>query len=795
MYLFDTNHGYKLSKKTTSKSRRGKSLASLQEARAAAKAKKIQQDNLEALQITFYEIESWIEKTSPVLSRMTKELDKASHQFNKSSKKPRYQSPPPSQTHISNDNDPLTIFEQAPTTLKLGMPPKLSLLDTEKLSSMQWSLTFEPGNSMRLETNIKSVEQLIDAVQKIRLLTENGNNGQSDAINNATAAAIIATSDQDYFEELEVSSSCSDGSSDDSLVEIDPSTEYWRTALLKRPKACLENYKHCDMNLSRLTEDVSPNVLSYICQSYWDCLHPKFSGDWASFWDRSGDPKRNQVCIDSGLAMVFLHIVRHNKNACANARSIAYYYYDRARDAMMDYFDSPDCTTIETLLNLCMLCVLCKRDSQSRIYLGLANRMVHQLGIHQRDKLPKDRLNRKKFLKLYMVLYYNDIASSVYAGEPPLIDDAVSNIDFYEIITLNKELVSYEEANYDEKTIAKETFFVHLLELAKIGKRVQKLAKEYQDQNQRHHHSGTLPLRWAKRVQGLEIALATWFERLPIMYRVDPKPTRVFPILSSRHHNHINIQMDAQTIREQSALLLMLQYQTQWITLHKSFLSPNVVSQAESPSSPSSPTTVPNYTLQQRTDRSLAICTDAAKRIVIMSEVITERFDWCVCQQFVTCIYQASTVFCKSMLGKDANHDASKAMIQRIIAVLAASKLNYQGLPDDLTACLNEFLAEHESNADGEEPSSTLRSTGEGFDMFLDQIFSDESMRLHSVTYNDTLFNSPHMFKDCLNQSTTFKPPLTAKKPAPSVAMLSLNMQNPSMASLDDLDSDGSNWR
>ncbi|CEP13182.1 hypothetical protein [Parasitella parasitica] len=40
-------------------------------------------DDIESLQITFYEIESWIEKTTPILTRMTKELDKASGHFEK----------------------------------------------------------------------------------------------------------------------------------------------------------------------------------------------------------------------------------------------------------------------------------------------------------------------------------------------------------------------------------------------------------------------------------------------------------------------------------------------------------------------------------------------------------------------------------------------------------------------------------------------------------------------------------------------------------------------------------------
>jgi hypothetical protein len=755
MFLFDSNESVKTNKPKRSKSKQSVYAA---EAKAAAKAKKIQQDDMDALQITFYEIESWIEKTAPVLNRMTKELDKASRHFNK---------------------DKIT------STVPLPLPPPAVVAPTTvqqnnlDFSSMQWALSFQPGNSMRLETNIKSVEQLIEAVQKIRLLAENDEDDSlipdlflmNDHYNNANNEGL----DDSTLSTSSSSSSCSTSS----MIIVDPSIEYWNIAMYRRPHTCLEKYKYCDMNLSRLTEDVSPTVLDYICQTYWDCLHPKFSGDWNTFWDRSGDPHRNQVCIDSGLAMVFFHIIRHNKNACANAHAIAYYYYDRAREALMDYFDTPNEATIEALLNLSLFCVLCKRHSQSRIYMGLAYRMMHQLGLHRLSKLPAvERLQRKRYLKLFMVLYYNDISVSVYSGEPTLLDDSDCDIDFYEIITLNKQLIEHEEVNYDEKTIAKETFFVHLLELTRIGKCIQNLVKDYQRQNLQHHHAGTLPSRWVKKVQALEIALATWFDRLPVMYRVDPKPTRLFGHNSEHHnneHDHYHRILDAAMLREQSGLLLMMQYQTQWITLHKTFLSPNV--QCMDDDTNDLVTFSPLATTPYRTNRSFKICTDAANRIVVMSEIITERFDWCVCQQFISCVYQASTVFCKNVLNNNEK-EASKAMIQRITSVLAASKLNYQGLPDDLTACLNDFLAEN-SNKD------------------LDQILScsrHNTTPYGAVVYNDKIFNSPHMFEQCLNQQVIPKVASLNRGP-PSEAMLSIKIQNPSSVSIMDLEPEHKNWR
>lgn len=760
MFLFDSNEQVKKIKSKRIKSKKSIYAA---EAKAAAKAKKIQQNEMDALQITFYEIQSWVEKTSSALNRMTIELDKASKNFTKDKV-----------TATAAAAAPLPL----PTSVAVAVPPTVPHSNID-LSSMQWSLSFQPGNSMRLETNIKSVDQLVDAVQKIRLLTENSNDEDDQLIPDL----LLRNRNQngvnsDELDDDSASSSSSSSSSTSSIIVVDPSIEYWNIAMYRRPHLCLEKYKSCEMNLSRLTEDVSPTVLDYICQTYWDCLHPKFSGDWDTFWNRSDDPHCNQVCVDSGLAMVFLHIIRHNKDACANAQDIAYYYYNRAREALMDYFDSPNEATIEALLNLSLFCVFCKHQSQSRIYMGLAYRMMHQLDLHQLSKLPAvERLQRKQYLKLFMVLYYSDITVSVYSGEPTLLDDSDCDIDFYEVITLNEQLIEHKEANYDEKTIAKETFFVHLLELTRIGKCIQNLVKDYQRQNLQHHHAGALPSRWVKKVQTLEVTLATWFSRLPAMYRVAPKPMSLFSHNKSDNlpHHHRHRVLDAATLREQAGLLLMMQYQTQWIMLHKTFLSPNV--QCMDDDTNDLVTSSPIYTTSHLPRRSFKICTDAANRIVVMAEIITDQFGWCVCQQFISCVYQASTVFCKNVLNNNEK-ETSKAMIQRITTVLADSKLNYQGLPNDLTACLNDFLAENHEDLDQMLSSKTSKPPQAPCD----------------IVYDDTMFNSPHMFEQCLNQQVI--PTIASlNRGPPSEVMLSIKIQNPSSVSITDLEPEHKNWR
>ncbi|KAG1053273.1 hypothetical protein G6F43_004635 [Rhizopus delemar] len=646
MFLFDGNENSSKPYRHSSKPKRNK--AKDAEAKAAAKAKKAQQDDMESLQITFYEIESWIEKTSPVLAKMTKELDRVSKHFDKGKKKKE-------ETAASAPID---------------------------LSSMQWTLSFQPNNSMRLETNIKSVEQLIDALQKIKLVTESD-----------------TTPTKEETDDVDTTFSSSASLSSSSTAILDPPIEYWNQALWRRPGICLEQYKDCTLELSKLTEEVPPDMLSFVCQSYWDCLFPKFSADWSTFWDRSGDPQRNQVCIDSGLAMVFAHIIRHNKPACPNAQEISFYYYDRARQALLDYFESPDEATIEALLNLAMYCTLHKQYSTTRIYLELAYRMIVQLGYHRQSQLPTCRTMQKKYIKLFLVLYYHDMALSTYSAGSLLIDDDAHDIDFYQMLD--------DPMRSDEKSVIKDTFYVHLMELMKIHKRIQQMTREYQNQHLQHHYSGTLPPRWIKKIQTLEVALATWLDRVPVEYRMTREPTN-----------------ETERMKQQSALLLMLHYQMQWIALHKAFLSPHHIP-------------IKSESDTYSTHRSYAICSDAANRIVVMAEIVTENFNWCVCQLFLSCVYQASTIFCKSILTRDHKMKYSKGMIRRIISILAARRVNYGGFPDDLTACLSEFLEENES-----KEISDIQT--------LDQMLPDDYVQ--TVVYDDSYYNSPNMHVQCMNQ-------------------------------------------
>ncbi|KAL0096747.1 hypothetical protein J3Q64DRAFT_1630321 [Phycomyces blakesleeanus] len=681
----------------------------------------MQQDELEALQITFYEIESWIEKTTPVLGRMTRELDKASEQFDRR--------PNTANTTSTQQNATETLFPALP----ISLADTLTNAHINDQPLMPWILSFQPGNSLRLDTNITSVDQLVDAVQKIALLTGTPPSNFSSA--NGTG------------EDAEMLSANNNSNITNAPLQIELATEFWAAALSRHPNSCLEKYEDRDINIDAFTQNVPSSIVDYMCRVYWECLHPKFADDMASFYYRSTDPRRNQVCIDSQMAMVLIHVVRHDKDVCKDAYEVAYFYYERARQAIVDSFDTPDTSTLETLMNLAMFCVLCKRQSQARIYISLAYRMLFDMEIHPTSgRLPTDPRLRRTHLRLFMVFFYTDMTSATYSGEPDQIK-SFDTIDFYELIQLTELLTQRGQIQIDTKARCKETYAVHFLELAKIGKKIQNLAAQYhqyQGHQQKDYHSnssGKLPPAWANRVRTLEISLATWFSRLPAHYRQSSTytPTNTSGYVKGQ-------EMDVSALDQHARLLLQLGYQNQWLLLHKIFLSPKTGQEQFSDTS-----------FTQCVERSHKICTDAANRIVGLSELISEKFGWCVCQQFINCIYQASTVFCRNSLGPDEYHRfPAQVMLKRILSILTSRQVNYNGLPNDIATCLNEFLSEHGMATTNNEPHTPQEEVQE-FDTTTTTITTTTTTAesyFMGVDFDDSLFNSPLMYQTCKDQQT-----------------------------------------
>ncbi|KAI7893485.1 uncharacterized protein EV154DRAFT_501368 [Mucor mucedo] len=648
-------------------------------------------DDIESLQITFYEIESWIEKTTPMLSRMTKDLEKASGHFDHNKRKKKSK-----ELIDQNMEQQLIQLQQQQLLWKKSILCKGDTMTNstnnssssssstnntvssvaESLDAMQWRLSFQPGNLLRLDTNITSVEQLIEAVQRIRLLQ----------------AEEPAEVNGEHTEEEEMSLDLCNSPASSATSQPDVSyVEYWFTALGRRPKICLENYKHCRMNLNGLTKNISPQALNYIGQVSWDCLHPKFSLDWSAFWDREGDAKRNQVCIDSGLATIFLHVMRHDKDICDNAEQIAGFYYDRARDALMEFFDDPpDCATIESLLNLSTFCIVCKRYSQARIYIGLALHMIVDCGIHRPEELD-DILTQKKYYELLLVLYANDFNLAVFIGEPTLVAGTEINVNFYNLVTINEQLLEMnktdEKYNFDNnKAIVKQLYSVYMVELGKISADILALITRGASK---------------KQLLAQEKLLTQWRQRLPDSLRPESHDYEFHQRIKSEKEKatvkDITSVVDAETLEAQASLMLNIQYEAQWMILHKAVLT-----------SIRSASPIPTQ-LEEET-RSSNICSNAADTVVTMAEIVSRCFGWCVCQQFVTCIYHASTVYCGQALVKDnvELRNKAKEMIHRIMRILDTGGANHEGFPDDMTECLCEFLTNHGMHNDNVECSCSV---------------------------------------------------------------------------------------
>ncbi|KAI7866270.1 hypothetical protein BDF14DRAFT_1996626 [Spinellus fusiger] len=626
--------------------------------KAVSKERTSQQNDMEALQITFYEIEAWIDKTTPTMNRMIKELDKASVQFDKRRR---------IESGINNSK------EESSTALP----------DSNKI---KWTLSFQPGSALRLETNITSIEQLITAVQKIQLMSD---------------PEMDETTKEDEDDPIPVQ---------ENDVDQD-STDYWSIVTLKKPKSCLEKYKHDDENFSRLTGGVTPAALNHICNIYWNCMHPKLSININTFWNRSSEPSLNQVFTDSALALVFLHGLRHQKNVCANSQDISFFYYDRAKEYITDFFDAPNATVVEALLNLSMFCTLCKRHSQSRTYVNLAMRMMVEMGIHKKASLPKDPLERKKYLELFMVLYYNDVHSHIYSGERAQVEDKDWDVDLSEIIDINQKLL--EDSVIDPKSVVKSKFFVCLLELIKINKQIETLKRDYR---QFSHHTlpNELPPRWSKRSNAIETALVECLCRLKQHYNIDLLNAEK-SYYANEHSNYYadgcTMPVEIESLREQTELMLMMYYQAQWTTLHKIFIPYPTSSPSSSPyatphygvNTPGSDTTSIDcamsdisFNSDHYSAKSYAICLDAAHRIIILAEGITVRYGWCVCQNFVHCLYQASTIYCRNIIvGDEQGKEIAETMLRRVMRILDTTRVQYEGLPYDLNTWLNEFLTSH----------------------------------------------------------------------------------------------------
>ncbi|RUS15117.1 hypothetical protein BC938DRAFT_477080, partial [Jimgerdemannia flammicorona] len=306
----------------------------------------------------------------------------------------------------------------------------------------------------------------------------------------------------------------------------------------------------------------------------------------------------------------------------------------------------------------------------------------------------------------------------------------------------------------EEAAEAKDFFFVHQCALLKISKRIQALLYYT------HHHDEDV-IRTHQQVTAIEVELQGWYKTVSSYLRFNPciihwlvppqttgsaggaadttqNPALSSPLSASPSSilSHNNTADDAEPsststlpsapssktdiLREQSSILLMLQYKTQWILLHKVFLprsdsplspptaplSQSLLSSGLLPPSANSPAPIPTSPSAPQSPSVVShyICTRSADTIVELADRITRNHGWCVFQQFINCLYQASTIQCRNALSQHPElRRRSRRNIKRVIRILETGPAQYGGVPGDLITCLTEFLNEHGEAGDNDD--------------------------------------------------------------------------------------------
>ncbi|KAG1139024.1 hypothetical protein G6F38_010122 [Rhizopus arrhizus] len=558
------------------------------------------------LEFTFYEIDSWIESSKLLLEQKTAELERVSPFLIVKPKK--------DECEEQNSNDQTLVK-----------------LNSSILNDMKWTLSFQPGDLLRIDTHITSVEQLIEAVHKIR----------------PQGLVDIPEDDQELASTSTLSST------------VYQAAEYWPYASLKNPQVFIEDYRHNQMNLDHYLKSIMPSPLNEILKVYWNCLQPQFASDWDSFWNRSSDPKLNQLCTDAALSRVFLHIKRHDRYLCPNAQELAGYYFDRARGELTEYFDDlSSCSLTEAIVDLALSCLICKRFPKAVIYTDLGYRKWIELGANH-NQFRNDRWMRKRYLKIFMCLQFTDFLIGYHHGKSCIIDATELHVNCREIISLNNEFIKSMDPKQKEKfkkDAISEAYHVYLLEVSKIGNQITKLIL-----------SGAS----TKVLLMQEHALKQWCEELPAMFSWNQ---------SRKDSKGLIKQPD---LEKQCSLSLGIQYERQWINIHKGILQH------------------PNSSHDQRASARQQ-CIKSAIKMVELGESYCACFDWCVFQYFICNIYQASTVFCLVAMEKTGEQELCRDMIFKVMRIAEKAGRQYEGLPDGISLTLCEFLKSQDLHIDTE---------------------------------------------------------------------------------------------
>lgn len=262
-------------------------------------------------------------------------------------------------------------------------------------------------------------------------------------------------------------------------------------------------------------------------------------------------------------------------------------YYNHAQQSLMDQgATTSNATTIHALLNLYMYQISNGRSDLAHTHIGMAVRMAQELGLHRRPTRRKrttkeETRQAEKKKRLWWSVYWLDLWAALGSNRAPMVDDMECNVDPPQKLD-----------NENEETGYRISYGVHSIRLLRIRKDII---------NQLPLHQGKDALLSA--ISNLDLTLKQWFADLPAELR--------FPISGTLEGKG--------AFKDEACLLLVIQYHTTWIMLHKFFLPRHQLDKMEQ---------------QQHDDHpnallSLNTCTRAAIAITRALELYADNGSWC----------------------------------------------------------------------------------------------------------------------------------------------------------------------
>lgn len=264
-------------------------------------------------------------------------------------------------------------------------------------------------------------------------------------------------------------------------------------------------------------------------------------------------------------------------------------YYNHAQQSLMGQGTTPTLptlTTIHALLNLYMYQISNGRSDLAHTHIGMAVRMAQELGLHRRPTRRKRatkeetrQAERKK--RLWWSVYWLDLWAALGSNRAPMVDDMECNVDPPQKLD-----------NENEETGYRINYGVHSIRLLRIRKDIINQLPLHQDKE-----------ALLSAISNLDLTLKQWFAELPAELR--------FPISGTLEGKG--------AFKDEACLLLIIQYHTTWIMLHKFFLPRHQLDKMEQ---------------QQHDDHpnallSLNTCTRAAIAITRALELYADNGSWC----------------------------------------------------------------------------------------------------------------------------------------------------------------------